>query len=101
MEGEKSGAYIIVEESFASASKSLNGKYFSLFHLLLVVVLDEGNLFTAVDMVTENIVASEIPDSFDREDLSVNFDFVALHHLLDRGANVTHPSVNTSMLRTH
>jgi hypothetical protein len=95
---KKSGTYIIPEESSASTPERLDGEYFSLLHLVSIVVLDEGNLFAAMDMVSKNIMARNISDRFHRYDLSVNLNFVAFHHFLDRGANVTHSCVNAGVL---
>lgn len=98
---KKLSPYIIAYESFAGTPESLNGKYFSLLHFVSIVVFDKGNLFTAMDMVPKNIMACNVSDGFHREELSGNLDFVAFHHLLDRGADVTHPCVNASMLSMH
>jgi hypothetical protein len=96
--GKKSGTYIIPEESSASTPERLDGEHFSLLHLVSIVVLDEGNLFAAMDMVSKNIMARNISDRFHRYDLSGNLNFVAFHHFLDRGANVTHSCVNAGVL---
>ena len=91
-------AYIIVEESSASASKSFNSKHFSLLHFVSIIVLDKWNLLTAMNLVSQDIMAGDVANRSDREDLSVNLDFVAFHHLLNRGADVTHSCVDASML---
>ena len=93
--------YIIAYESSAGTPESLNGKHFSLVHFVLIVVFDKRNLFTAMDMVPKNIVAYNVSNGFHREQLSGNVNFVAFHHLLDRGADVFHPCVNASMLSMH
>jgi hypothetical protein len=98
---KKSGTYIIPEESSASTPERLDGEHFSLLHLVSIVVLDEGNLFAAMDMVSKNIMARNISDRFHRYDLSGNLNFVAFHHFLDRGANVTHSCVNAGVLSMH
>lgn len=93
--------YIITHVASAGTPESLNGKHFSLLHFVLIVVFDKGNLFPAMDMVPKNIMACNVSDGFHGEGLSGNLNFVAFHHLLDRGANVTHPCVNASMLSMH
>ena len=94
----KSGPYIVLEESSASTPERLDGEHFSLLHLVSIVVLDKGNLFAAMDVVSKNIMARNVSDRFDRDELSGNLDFVAFHHFLDRGANVTHSCVNAGVL---
>lgn len=90
--------YIIVQDSLAGTSKRLDSEYFSFLHFVLVVVFDERNLLPAMDIVSENIMARDVPDRFDRNGLSGQIDFVALHHFLDGGTNVTYSGIDTSML---
>ena len=90
-----------MQDSSTSTPESLNGKNLSLLHFVPVVIFDKRNLFPTVDLVLANIMACDISDGFHRKGLSTNLDLVAFHHLLDRGADVTHPCVNTSMLFMH
>lgn len=99
--GKELNPYIITHVASAGTPESLNGKHFSLLHFVLIVVFDKGNLFPAMDMVPKNIMACNVSDGFHGEGLSGNLNFVAFHHLLDCGANVTHPCVNASMLSMH
>jgi hypothetical protein len=94
-------AYIILEKSSAGTPKSFNSKHFSLLHFVMIIVLNKWNLFTAMDLVSQDIMACDVADRFDRKDLFVNLDFVAFHHLLNRGADVTHSCVDASMLSIH
>jgi hypothetical protein len=95
---KKLNSYIITQDSFASTPESLDGKYFSLLHFVSIVVLDKGDLFTAMDMIPKNIMACNISDSLHRNGFPGNFNFEAFHYLLDCNADVTHPRINTSML---
>jgi hypothetical protein len=95
---KKLSSYVIAQDSSASTSEGLNGKYFSLLHFVSIVVFDKGNLFTAMNMIPKNIMACDISDRLHRKSLPGNFNFVALHYLLNRSADVTHPCINASML---
>ena len=68
------------------------------FLFVPIVILDKGNLFTAMNMIPKNIMACDISDRLHRKGLSGNLNFVAFHYLLDRSADVTHPCINASML---
>ncbi len=43
-------------------------------------------------------MASDVPNRFDRDDLSVELDFVALHYFLDCLTDVIHPGIDASFL---
>jgi len=43
-------------------------------------------------------VARDVLNGFDRESLSVELDFVALHHFLDHFADVIDPGIDSSLL---
>ena len=74
---------VISDISFAGASEGCNGQDIAFFHALGGFGLDKGDLFVAVDLVAQDVVVSDVPNRFDRDDLSVNLDFVALHYVLD------------------
>lgn len=84
--------------SFAGSSKGLNGEYLALFHLHSAVVFGDGDLFVAVDVVPEDIMAGEASDGFHRLGFPADFNLVAFHCFLDRGADVTHPCVDAGVL---
>lgn len=91
-------SYIVSEKSFASAAKGLDCEHIAFFHALSGSSFDEGNLFVAMDLVAQDIVASDVSNRFDRDDLSVELNFVALHYFLDRFTDVIHPGIDTSFL---
>lgn len=90
--------HIIPHVSFASAAKSFDGKDLAFFHALGGFGLDEGDLFAAVDLVAEDVVAGDVADCFDGDGFVVEFDFVAFHYFLDGGADVVHSGVDAGFL---
>lgn len=91
-------SYIISEITFASAAEGFDGEYIAFFHALGCLGLDEGDLFVAMDLVAQDVMASYAPNRFDRDDLSIELDFVALHHFLDCPTDVIDPGVDPSFL---
>ncbi len=91
-------SYIISEISFARAAERFDGEHIAFFHALGSLGLNEGDLLVAVDLVAQDVVASEISNRFDRDDLSVELNFVALHYFLDCFADVVHPGIDASFL---
>ena len=94
-------SYVICEISFASTAKGFDGEHVAFFHTLGGSGLDEGDLFFAMDLVAQDVMASDVPNRFDRDDLSVELDFVALHYFLDRLTDVIHPGIDTSFLSVY
>ena len=93
-----SRTYVISHEAFACATKGLNGKGLSFFHLGLVAALDDRDALTAVYGVLIDVVSVQVADAFHRKRRSTDLDLVALHHLLDGRTDITHPDVNASFL---
>lgn len=91
-------SHVISDISFASAAEGFNGEHIAFFHTLAGFGLDEGNSFVAMDMVAQDVMASDVPNRFDRNDLSVELDFVALHYFLDCLTDVIHPGIDASFL---
>ena len=91
-------SYVISEISFASAAEGFDGEHIALFHALVGSGLDEGDLFVAMDLVAQYVMAIEVLNRFDRDDLSVELDFVALHYFLDCLTDVIHPGIDASFL---
>jgi hypothetical protein len=60
--------------------------------------LDEGNLFVAMDFVSQDVMPSDVADRFDGDCLSVELDFVAFHYFLDCLADVIDAGVDTGFL---
>ena len=88
----------ICEISFASGAKGLDGEHVAFFHALGSLGLDEGDLFVAVDLVAQDIVASDVSNRLDRDDLAVELDFVALHDFLDHLTDMIHSGIDASLL---
>lgn len=91
-------SYVVFEISFASAAEGFDGEHLAFFHALGGLGLDEGDLFVTMDFVAQDVMASDIPNCFDRDDLSIELDFVALHYFLDCLADVIHPGIDASFL---
>ncbi len=91
-------SYVVSEISFASAVEGFDGDHLAFFHALGGLGLDEGDLFVAMDFVAQDVMASDIPNCFDRDDLSTELDFVALRYFLDWLADVIHPGIDASFL---
>ena len=91
-------SYIVSDISFASAAEGFDGKHIAFFHALGGSSLDERDLFVAMDLVAQDVMASDVPNRFDRDDLSVELDFVALHYFLDCLTDVIDPGIDASFL---
>ncbi len=91
-------SYVISEISFASAAEGFDGEHIAFFHALGGSGLDKGDLFFAMDLVAQDVVASDVPNRFDGDDLSIELDFVALHYFLDCLTDVIHPGIDASFL---
>ena len=94
-------SYVISEISFASAAEGFDGEHIAFFHTLGSLGLDEGDLFVTMDLVAQDVMASDVPNRFDRDDLSVELDFVALHCFLDCLTDVINPGIDASFLGVH
>ena len=91
-------SYVISDISFASAAKGFDGEHIAFFHALGGSGLDERDLLVAMDLVAQDVMATDVPNCFDRDDLSVELDFVALHYFLDCLTDVIHPGIDASFL---
>ena len=91
-------SYVIFDISFASAAKSFDCEHVAFLHALSGLGLDEGDLFVAMDLVAQDIMASDVPNRFDGDDLPVELDFVALHYFLDGLTDVIYPGIDASFL---
>lgn len=88
----------VSSRALACRSECLNGKCLSFLHLRLIASLDDGNGFTAVYLVLQDIVPVKIADGFDGVCFAVDFALVGLHDFLDGGANIGHTHVDTGFL---
>ena len=91
-------SYIISKITSTGGAKGLDREYIAFFHALICSSFDKGDLFLAMDLVAQNIVASDGPNRFDWDCLSVELDFVTLHYFLDCFTNVVNPSIDASFL---
>jgi hypothetical protein len=80
--------YVVSNIALAGAAKRLDGKGFTLLHLGLVAALDDRHRFAAVDVIAANAVAVEVADALDGIRRALDLALVALHDLLDGGADV-------------
>ena len=80
-----------------SSCYDLEGTY---EHLRVVVALDDWNVCTRMNMVWLDAVPVEVADRAHAVHAPVQLHFVALHHLLDRGADLSHSRVDASFLHT-
>ena len=92
--------HIVSHVALAGTTEGLDGEHFAFLHLGLVGALDDGDTLAAVDDMLVNVVTVEVPDTLDGVHGSVEFDLVALHRLLDGGADVTHADVNARLADT-
>ena len=74
MESKRAASpYTISQNSLASATESLNGENFSLFHFISIVIFDERNLLTAIlgDEKVSNwpmtILQENVPDPLSKD----------------------------------
>ncbi len=91
-------SYVMSDITFASAAEGFDGEHIAFFHALGRSGLDEGDLFVAMDLVAQDVMASDVPNRFDGDDLLVELDFVALHYFLDCLADVINPGIDASFL---
>ena len=91
-------SFAISEVSFAGAAEGFDGEYVAFFHALGGSGLDEGDLFVAMDLIAKDVMASDVPNRFDRDNFPVEFDLVALHHFLDCLTDVIYPGIDASFL---
>ncbi len=59
-------AHVVAHIAFARAPKCFDRKDLVLFHFRLVIALDNGHAFTAMNTMLDNVMAIEIANAFDR-----------------------------------
>ena len=87
-----------MHDAFAGGSERFDGEGFALLHLGLVLALDDGHALPAVDAPLADVVAGQVPDGLDGVRFAVELNLVALHDLLDRGADVSDTDVDARFL---
>lgn len=90
--------YIFPNIALAGTAECLDGKDLALLHFRLVVALDNGHAFAAVNDVLVNVVTVQVSDTLHRVHGTIELDLVAFHGFLDGGSDITHADVNTSFL---
>lgn len=91
-------AHIVSEIAFTSGPECLDSKYVAFFHALTGGCLDKRDLLVTVNLVGQDVVTAKVPNRFDRNRFLVEFDFIALHYLLNSLADVIHPGIYASFL---
>lgn len=91
--------YVFPNVALAGAAECLDGKDLALFHLCLVVTLDNGYTLAAVDEMLVNVVTVQVPDTLHRVHRTIELNLVTLHSFLDGGTDIAHANVNTSFLQ--
>lgn len=91
-------SHVVIEKSFAGGSEGFDGEYIALLHTLAGLSFHKWNLLVPVDLVAQNVMASDVSNRFDWNDLSIELDFVALHYFLDLSADVVYTGIDASFL---
>lgn len=91
-------SHVVPKVGATCGTEGLDGEDVAFFHALGGVGLDEGDLFVAVDLVAEDVVACEAADCADGNGFVVEGDFVAFHCFLDCGADVGDSGVGAGFL---
>jgi hypothetical protein len=79
-------------------AKRLNSKDIAFLYALGSRRRNKENLFCAVDFVAQDIIASYIADSFNRESVVRENKFVGFYYFLHIGANFGDTGVNARVL---
>ena len=90
--------HIVPNVTLARATKGLNGEYLALFHLSLIASFDDRYALPAMDAVLLDAMSIEVPNAFHWERSPPDLDLIALHHFLDRAADVAHANVDARLL---
>lgn len=88
----------IPKQASTRGAECFDGKDLALFHLGLVLILDEWNLLAAMDAILFDIVGAEAADGFHRVGLVGYGHFVGLHSFLDGSADVAYTDVDPGSL---
>lgn len=95
---ERQETYAVDHGASTGRAKGLNGKDLPRFHLGLVVVPHEGDRLAAVDVILFDVVTAKAADRFHGEGVAAYLNLVALHSLLDSGADITNAHVDPGRL---
>lgn len=90
--------HIISDEAFAGTAKGLDGKGLAFLHLRLISSFHDRHALATVDTVGVDVVSVQVSDALHRERRPPDLHLVALHHLLNGGANVAHAHVDPRFL---
>lgn len=78
--------------------KGFKSKYLSLLHLGLIVILDERDGLSTMDLIPLDVVPSDVPHRFYRKGFAANLNFIAFHRFLDGSTDIADPDINSSIL---
>ena len=83
----------------SSGAEGFDREDIAFFHALIRLSLDERNLLVAMNPVAQDVMASDVLDSFDRNGLAINLDLVTFHYFLDITADLVNPGVDAGFLQ--
>lgn len=90
---------IIHQIAIASGTEGFDRKDVAFSHALACLSLDERDLLVAMNLVAQNVMASDVLDCFHRNGLAIEFDLVTFHHFLDVPADLVNPGVYAGLLQ--
>lgn len=96
--GKEDETYPIREIATTGRSKCFNGKYLSMFHLGVVIVLDKWYRFPGMNAILLDIVPSDVAHRLDREGPSIDVNLVAFHCFLYGSANIADADIDSCSL---
>lgn len=82
----------------ACSSKRFDGKDFTFFHLRLVLVLDERDGLSTMDLVLLDVMSADASHSLHRKSSTVNVDLVAFHCFLNGSTDIADANIYSGML---
>jgi len=89
---------VMINVAFACTSESLDGVLLAFLHTACVSILNNRYLLAAVDAPAKHIMPIQVAHTFNRISFVVDFDFEALHGLLDLLTDVSQTNINASSL---
>ena len=91
--------HVVTYSTTARGSKRFDGKDFSFFHLCLVVVLDEWDRLSTMNVILLDVVCAKATNWFHWVCFPTHLDLVAFHGLLDGSADVADADVDSCSLQ--
>lgn len=97
--GNEDETYPVKKIATASCPECLNGKYLSLFHLGVVIVLDKWYRFPSVNAILLDVVSSDVAHSLDRKRPTIDVNLIAFHGFLYGSADIANTDIDPRILR--